>query len=269
MTLYLLSLLPLLAGPLLVRAVSSRPGALALLDGVVVVGVGGLVLLHVLPGAIAEGGPAALLGALCGLVLPFFAGRLLHGRAALGRGLTLGVALLALALHALLDGVALSGHGQHQAHGTSLALAVVFHRLPVGIAIWRVVQPHHGRALALAVVGLIALATTVGTFGAAPLRPVVAGAGWAVLQAAVAGTLVHVVLGHSHGHDRQAEPQPGSWVAPVAGGAVGAAMLWLVHALDGHHVPIVAASLPLQAAVTLLLVLLPLIRRAVRSAAGR
>ena len=133
-------------GPLIYRGARARR-TVAAVDAFALVGVAGLVLVHILPQSFELAGwwvlPVAVLGAvgpglLCGT-------RLFSGRES--RVVALPLALLAIALHALLDGVAIASDEAGAAHGSSeLALAVVLHRVPVGLGIWWLVRPLYGAA---------------------------------------------------------------------------------------------------------------------------
>ncbi len=234
MVLFILSLLALLAGPALDRGLARVHGAERFLDSFVVVSVGGLVLGHILPGALHRGGLLALVGLAAGLGLPVLAWALMHGGHALRRRLTIGAAMVGLSLHALLDGVALSHHGVSAEHGELLAVAVLLHRLPVGIAIWRVVRPMYGVGMAAAALATIVAATTAGTFGGEALEPLLGGRVEAVFQAMVGGALLHMVVGHGHDwacpclEDQRAASMAGAVVAALAVGAT-------VLLEPGHH----------------------------------
>ena len=128
----------------------------------------------------------------------------------------------------------LSGHGLAAHGGELLAAAVVLHRLPVGIAIWRVVRPRYGPGAALWVLAIIIGATSVGTFGAGVARPLLTGPPLAIFQAFVAGALLHVLL--SHGQDEGCSCKEERWPltqllgALIAGaGVLGASLLDLDH----------------------------------------
>ena len=134
MTLLLASVAALLVGPLIYRFAHGRGTALTILDGFVFVAISGLVILSVLPGAVANGGWPAIVFIVAGFAGPTVAEHLFH-RAAKGTHVAaLVLGLVGLCLHALIDGAAL-GEGL-PAQGAQLPTAVVLHRLPVGLSIW-------------------------------------------------------------------------------------------------------------------------------------
>lgn len=201
MTLYLLSLIPLVAAPALLRLFSAFPSAARALDSFILVSVSGLIVLHILPHSVEQGGPPAMLALFVGLLVPFAAERFLHAGQGSALSLPVALGLMALAVHGMLDGLALAGSSREvDSHGQLLAAAVLLHRLPAGLAVWWLVQPRFGRTAAWGVVGLLVAATTLG-FGAPEvgLSGFLAAGSWYVVQALLAGSLIHVVLHQSMG----------------------------------------------------------------------
>lgn len=229
MTLLLLSIAALLAGPLIVGLVGLRPGLRRGLDGYVLVTVAGLVVLHLLPPALSDAGPLGWIALAAGLLTPWLIERRMNTPDGPHTGATL-FAVGGLALHALLDGAALAGpHETHgHAHG-SLALAVIVHRLPMGLLIWWAVSEVAGRR---AVIGMLALMTAATVAGFALGEAVLSGLSsraTAVFIALVAGALLHVV-GHAlRGHAGHRAPL---WTALV-GGALGAGTVAALTLLGG------------------------------------
>lgn len=161
------------------------------LDSFTVVAVGGLCVLHLLPEAIAHGGWLAAICAAVGLFAPRFL------RGASGTGLLVG-----LMLHAALEAGAMNAaHG----HG-ALGLAVVLHRVPVGLAVFSMYHEHpHTNRRGWFAIALLMLATVLGFFFGGWLSGV-SGPVEAALNASVAGLLLHVVWEHEsdepeHDHD--------------------------------------------------------------------
>lgn len=220
----------LLAGPLLVSLGALGPGARAFMDGFVFVTVAGLFLFGVLPEAGYLAGPVAWACGIAGFLLPaaLESGFVRAARQAHRAILILGV--VGLLLHQLVDGIALmeggspaGGHAHDGDPGDDLALAVVVHNLPVGIAVWFLLAPAFGVRLALAVFAVMVGATVAGFFAgpgvlAALEAPAVAG-----FQALLAGSILHVVLhgaspvhhhapGLAHAHDHGAGTTAPRWV---------------------------------------------------------
>ena len=190
----LASILALGLGPLL-YAHSRGRWAAAGVDAFALVGVGGLVAVHVLPQSFMLAGWVVIPAVLIGLFGPglLCGSRLFAGKSS-GR-VTMPVALLGIALHAVLDGVALTSPA-HAGETAGLAAAVVLHRLPVGLGIWWLARPLYGRAAALGLLGAIAVFSVVGYAFGEPLIQTLSSKWIAIFQALIAGSLLHVILRH-------------------------------------------------------------------------
>ena len=189
----LLAAVAVLCGaPLVDRLLAGRPrfamgldAALGLLIGVAVFGA-------LLPwGVQVVGWPLALAILGGGIV----GGYLAHRFPQLGDAVN-AFAFVGLALHALVDGVALAGTA------TSLGWAVVAHNVPVGLALWRAVSPTSPR-LARGALLFSAFITVAGWFLAAHVSELEGAAPLAVLQLAAGGMLLHAawhLAAHAWGH---------------------------------------------------------------------
>ncbi len=209
MLLLLLAWLALLAGPLLSLWLSRARHGRHLLQGInlaAFLAVVLLVLWHLLPDFWQQGFYAGFALLAVGLFLPWLTEKALHQLAHSTHLLTLVLAVAGLVLHSFMDGVGLSGQMSASSHGL-LPLAVILHRLPVGIAVWALVRSAFSLPLTLLVFAGLLLATGIG-FGfseqAAWMEHALA---FRAFQALAAGTLLHVVFhqpfhgheGHSHG----------------------------------------------------------------------
>lgn len=231
----------LFLGPVVYRTWRHKPSLLALLDGFVLGGVGGLVLFDVLPHAVEEASWMAVLAAGIGLLGPFAAERSRFKALRGTHSLVLLVSMLGIAIHGMLDGAALAPLVVAGREGSDmLSMAVVLHRVPVGIAVWWIVRPSAGRLWAFATLGAIALATVVGfglsSFFAAGLH----GSGSAILQALVGGALLHVVL-HRHApaelrHSYAGGDSSRSGLFEGLGVAAAVGFLVALHAVADPHV---------------------------------
>ncbi|MEO8876764.1 MAG: permease [Polyangiaceae bacterium] len=200
----MLSIVALAVGPLLARVARQRPWAVDFADGFVVVAVGGLVVLHVIPSSIEIGGPWVLVAALAGLVAPLAFER--FERAASGRAnaLIAGLVLAGVAVHALLDGAAMLEVGGAPA-ARALAISVVVHRIPVGLAIWWLVRPKRGIFAAITLLAVEAGGGIVGFLLGGPLLSGAFAPHLSLFQAALAGALLHVLAHHAPSADLEEE----------------------------------------------------------------
>ncbi|MGB7452410.1 MAG: hypothetical protein WBM36_09820, partial [Lysobacterales bacterium] len=111
--------------------------------------------------------------------------------------LSLLLALVGLALHAMLDGAALNaGNGEMS---NNLSLAIVIHRFGVGIMIWMMVQPLFGRKVAFGLLGFVSLATIGGYLLSEKLLGLEGDYSMSVIQALIIGMIVHSLVHRSHG----------------------------------------------------------------------
>ncbi len=237
-----LSIAALVVGPLLYGLCQKIESVRAGLDGLLFVTIAGIVVVHIVPDVYAVAGIPAIAFLVAGALLAFFVERW----PATGDGdryiwiVLLGA--IGLAVHAAMDGIALlsdnpysggghdeHGHGElthgmrapHSDHGhgepsavaqffeNHLALGVILHRLPVGMAIWWVVRPALGKAVAISALVIIALATSAAYLLGDPVIALMEAQSVAYFQAFVAGTLLHViVLTSLHGEMNATEAPP-------------------------------------------------------------
>ena len=225
------SILPLLIGPLLVRLLKPAPWAHAALDAFVLVSIGGLALLDILPECFEVGGWLAVAGAFFGLTAPTWAERTVqsaHG--SLWLRPILAVALLALLAHATIDGVALTGAKVQEAHAQALAVAVIVHRVPVGLSLWWFVRSKLGLRAAVLTLGVELCGTLIGFFFGDFATRGSSSQALAIFQALVAGSLLHVIVGHSHEPEPSAHPRVGR-IASAVGGLIAVGFLVAIHHL--------------------------------------
>jgi len=231
----LASLAALVVGPIVFERTRGR-WTLAGLDAFALVAVGGLVSAHILPQCFALGGWWAAPVLLLGLLGPglLCGSRLLAGR--MGSRITLPLALAGIALHALLDGVALRA-GSSDALD-ALALAVVLHRVSDGLGIWWLARPAYGKRVAGLLLGTLAVFSVVGFLFEQPIVDGASHAWFALLQALIAGSLLHVILLHPPSAPRASEGSPSrTALASGLGGLSGLALVLTLEAFvggDGH-----------------------------------
>mgnify|MGYP001206964793 CR=1 FL=1 len=192
----ILSLLMLAVGPLMHQMARNIGRMLEVLDGFVFVSIGGMVLLHIVPETYGMSGWLAILALMFGLLGPGFVEHRLHDFAKPAHTVALLLALVGISLHAFTDGLALG-----QIHETGkdldvhlLPMAVVLHRLPVGLMVWFLLRPVYGLNVAWSTLFIIGISTILGfTLGEASIGGLPSESR-GIFQALVAGTLLHVVI---------------------------------------------------------------------------
>ena len=214
--LYLIAALAALAaGPLLDAGAGHRRGFVPVLDGLSRTAIPGLVFLAFVPAAVAAREWGILVALLGGFLIPVLAERTSRRATRPTHRLALLAGLSGFVIHAALDGAALATLPS----GTppSFPLAVVLHRLPVGVAIWWLVAREIDRRAGVAALAALVLATVGGFVFGGAVAGMVSDSGALILyQAAVGGSLVHVVV-HQHGAATSpAERRREGWGAVLA-----------------------------------------------------
>jgi hypothetical protein len=190
------------AGPLLYRLLHERPRAARILDRFVYAAVPLLVAWQVLPDAWERRSVFPLLAVGAGILVPTWIERVSHALRHRTDAVALLVGLSGLVLHSLAEGAALAPVGD-AGPVVTFAFAVTLHRVLEGLVIWWLLRPRYGIAAATAGVALLLVSTVVGLGFGMELLAGVDGAGVALYQALVAGSLVHVVFHqgrHDHSH---------------------------------------------------------------------
>jgi hypothetical protein len=216
-----LSLVALAIGPLTAAVLRKTRWSVDLLDGLVLVAVCGLVLLHVVPHAVAVAGWSAIALAAAGFAMPFLAERWRRERQG-AITVLVPIVVASFGVHAFIDGAALVEHAE-PAHDRFVALAVVLHRLPDGLAIWSVVSVARGTTMAAWVLTVLAGFTALG-FAVGGQLLGATGPGIAVLQAFVGGSVLHIVMHGTSAHEAHA----GRAVASTVGALLGLVLLVLL-----------------------------------------
>jgi len=186
---FLLSTFALLLGPLIYALVRQNRAVRRGLDAFIIVAVAWIIGMHIIPDAVATGGLLAIAFLAAGIAFPLIMQRVLHVATGTTRFAMTVLAAMALALHAIIDGIALiPGNGNH------LPTAVMLHRLPVGMAIWCTFRPAIGRASAIAMFVIIIGATGFAFYSAAPVVELAESKNLALFQAFVSGSLIDLVV---------------------------------------------------------------------------
>ena len=228
------SVLILAAVPVIYRLCRGRSQALTALDGFVFVSMGGIILLDFLPQALEDGGWPCVVFAVLGVGLPTVIERRAHRLGEHFHRAALYLGLLGLLIHSMLDGVYLGSSG---ADSGLLPLAVILHRLPVGLTVWWLVRWSRGRGAAMLLLGVLAVLTALGYFAGSGLLDDLSGRGLAWFQSLVAGSLFHVVLHRSRGAAPEEAPAAAGRKLPLSASGVGGflGLALVVFLLTGEH----------------------------------
>jgi hypothetical protein len=188
---------PLLA-PFLYRVLHDQPSAVETFDKFVYLAVPILVGWQVLPHAWEEQNALLILAVTCGVILPILVERAFQSMADETDNIAIVAGLSGLALHALLEGAALTPGSTPP--DTPLVAAIMLHRIPMSLVIWWLVFPRFGTKKAATGIGLLVLATLAGYSLGSEFLSGLEGDSAALYQAFVSGSLIHVVF-HQGRHD--------------------------------------------------------------------
>jgi hypothetical protein len=240
----ILSVVVLLAAPLLARLSSRVPHVKGALDGFVLITVLGLITLTLLPEALAHGGGWGLLIAAIGFSLPWITEFLFHRAEEMTHRVVLLVAALALVVHAASDGAILAFANESET-GDFVATGILLHRIGVAIAVWWLLRPVLSTAGGLLVLAGLGAMTVVGY-----LLALFAGEWYNIplvgyWQAFAAGSLLHVILHPLEEHNPA--PSGNTIVAHRIGTALGLVfVLSLISAHYLHHTPGPLGDMPIH-----------------------
>ena len=229
MLMLVLSILMLWAAPLLYRLAHLHRRMSRAMELIILVVLAVLVLWHLLPESVAAAGWLAVVFAALGFILPSVAERAWHAVAHRFHWIPVILGTLGLAIHAAMDGAAimmevqmelyqlgeqmsfqdpssaslgsylqngLHGYVGEQGHNhNALPLAIVLHRLPVGLLIWWALYPKYGALAPSGVLAFISAMTFTGYVYSVDILASLNGAtGFGLFQALVAGSLLHLTF---------------------------------------------------------------------------
>lgn len=224
MKLLLLSTVALFLGPLLQRSLRWAKAAMAALDGFVLLLVVGIILGRLIPSAYSAAGWPSLPLAVLGYLAVRQVERMHHVGGQRAHKVAVVLGLLGLAMHEFLDGLALAlGHADHEHTADALLpLAIVLHRIPVGLSVWWLLRRLGTGWSVFGLMG-IAAATALGYGVSTEFFAHSGGVGIGLFQSVVAGALLHVVV-----HEQQ--DQSGKHVFfEGLGGLLALGLLALLH----------------------------------------
>ena len=188
----------LLSGPLLYQLAQRRPRIVGWLDRFVLFSVVGLVLIEVVPETYEQAGLWSFAFLALGLLGPTALEHLLTRARREAHIAALVLAIIGLMLHSFGDGTALSP-ANGQGH-FALALAVAIHSVPVGLLVWWLMFPVFGATLPALTLAAMCGCTLGGYLFSIEAVQHIDARYWALFQALVAGSILHVVFGRRHSH---------------------------------------------------------------------
>jgi len=186
---FLLSTIALLAGPFVYALGRNNKMTERLLDALIIAAIAWIIGVHIVPDAFEVAGWPALVVLVLGMAFPYVLRRIFHLATKAMHAALLFIAALALVLHAVIDGIALL-----PGNGEELGIAVILHRLPVGMAIWWTFRPAIGTRAAVAAFALIIGATALAIYFGGPVVALAESRMLALFQVFVAGSLADMVI---------------------------------------------------------------------------
>jgi hypothetical protein len=198
--LLLLSIISLFIGPLLYQWLRHGGLAARMLDSIIIAVLIALMAFLLIPESWDELGYWSLALILAGYLVPGLLEQLIKKAAHTFHLVSLLMALLGLAAHAILDGAVLTV--SQSGAGSGLSLAIVLHRFGVGMMLWMMVQPVFGQRAAFAVLGFVSLATIGGYLLSDFVMGLEGEYAIPVIQALIIGMIAHSLIhrSHSSGH---------------------------------------------------------------------
>ncbi len=195
-----MSVVALVVGPLLYRAIGAARAAKTILDVAMVVAVAWLVL-SLLPHSLRETGWVGAVPLVLGLLMPTLVERWMKALAEPAHAGVRLVVVLGVAAHAFFDGVALALPAQALGgEAAVLPAAIVLHRLAEGLVIWWLVRPKHGARVGVVALAVLALTTIAGYAIGTPIVDALPETSLALFLAFVSGSLLHVAVHSFEAH---------------------------------------------------------------------
>ena len=233
-------------GPLVYQTFGPMKRTDRLVSGFILVVIAATLFTDVLPHTFESIGFTAIILAVVGFIGPTLIEKLFTQSANRTHILTIFLGILGLIIHATFDGAALftnSSEAEIISNAPdNLSIAIILHRLPVGLTIWWLLRPLIGEKLSLLTLLAMAAATAGGYALSMQVANIHTSAAVSMLQAFISGSLLHVVLhkphedgcmhtGHTHKHNtnEHAYSQKTKWQLPnyweSLGMAIGIALM--------------------------------------------
>ncbi|MBV1909273.1 MAG: hypothetical protein KUG78_08115 [Kangiellaceae bacterium] len=192
------SLFALGIGPLIYQTFGPMRRTDKIASGFILIVITATLVLEVLPETYRSIGFFAIMLALIGFAGPTIIEKLFAKSATKTHLLTIVLGIFGLVVHASIDGAALFNPESSHHHNEQLSLAIILHRLPVGLTIWWLLKPLIGERYALLTLVAMAVATASGYGLSMHLTEYHESNAFAALQAFISGSLLHVILHKPH-----------------------------------------------------------------------
>ncbi|WP_444998361.1 hypothetical protein [Aliikangiella sp. IMCC44359] len=189
------SFFSLCVGPLVYQTFGPLRRTDKIVSGIILVVVTGSIVFDIIPGAYQLIGLLSFLFILVGFFGPTIIEKTFQKAADTTHKLTIYLGVLGLLAHALIEGAVLQSE---QNGGNGITLAIILHRLPVGLTIWWLLRPLLGEKYALITILLMGTATCAGFFLNQLIESFRNQILFAVLQSFISGSLLHVVFYKPH-----------------------------------------------------------------------
>lgn len=232
MLLLIFSIIPLIVGPFIFKKVEHKPHWKLSLDALIFVSLGGIILFHILPHIIEEGGNWSYVALLLGFLLPLTLHQHKNGHAR-ESPIVIILAIMALLIHGILDGLALSAENYRPQHGHYLAIATILHRIPVGLSLWWLAKPRFGETGALIAILTLIGATVLGFYSSLYWFETLLDSHWSIFQALLFGSLVHIIFHRPPIPNRDIHTK--TYVHLGFGVSIGLGLLFLLHQFEFPH----------------------------------
>ena len=245
------SIFALGVGPLIYQTFGPMRRTDRVVSGFILVVIAGTLFIDVLPHTYENIGLTAIILAFIGFLGPTFIEKTFSRSANRTHILTIFLGILGLIIHASFDGAALFSDNMlenthnHTNNPDNLSLAIILHRLPVGLTIWWLLKPLIGERLSLLTLLAMAIATGGGYALSMQITDIHTSNATSMLQAFISGSLLHVVLhkphedgcmhtGHTHAHKDESRISnwqlPNSW--ELAGMLIGLSVIAYLHLIE-------------------------------------
>ncbi len=190
------SFFSLFVGPLVYQTFGPLKRTDKIVSGIVLIIVSGVIFFEIMPLLFDEIGFIAIIFLLLGFAGPNFIESTFKKAADTTHKLTIYLGLTGLLVHGLIDGAAIQSEELSSSH--NFTLAILLHRLPVGLTIWWLLKPILGERAALIMLFLMGITTISGYFLSQMVSNIIEHSFISCIQAFVAGSLLHVVIYKPH-----------------------------------------------------------------------